>query len=184
MELTGEAGSLLNMARYLGMSVGIAGASALLALRLGRGNGAQGSTMDVSAPTLVAASRDVILLLGCFVALAELCRLTRTVPRKNRGADDGEPAGAAIAAPFERLLQLLHHAAQPLQRAYHRLLVEARPLHAQQHMVGAGALAVAADQIDHLGSREPMMKWSAAKVSKFARMRSAGTKPEAPLQLA
>ena len=33
-ELTGEAGSLLNVVRYLGISAGIAGASALLALRL------------------------------------------------------------------------------------------------------------------------------------------------------
>jgi MFS family permease len=93
-ELTGEAGSLLNMARYLGMSAGIASASALLAMRLGAATGLQGSTINVSAQTLVAASRDVILLLCCFVALAGVLSLMRTVPRKTRGADDGEPAGA------------------------------------------------------------------------------------------
>ncbi|HSS86064.1 MAG TPA: MFS transporter [Reyranella sp.] len=92
-ELTGEAGSLLNMVRNLGMSVGIAGASALLALRLAAATGLTGSTMDASAPTLVAASRDVILLLCCFVALAGALSLMRTVPRKTRGADDGEPEG-------------------------------------------------------------------------------------------
>ena len=35
-ELTGEAGSLLNVVRYLGISTGIAGASTLLALGIGR----------------------------------------------------------------------------------------------------------------------------------------------------
>jgi EmrB/QacA subfamily drug resistance transporter len=83
-ELTGEAGSLLNMARYLGMSAGIASASALLAMRLGAATGLQGGTMTVPAQTLVAASRDVILLLGCFVALAGILSLMRTVPRKAR----------------------------------------------------------------------------------------------------
>ena len=98
-ELTGEAGSLLNMARYLGMSAGIASASALLAMRLGAATGLQGSTIDASAQTLVAAGRDVILLLGCFVALAGLLSLMRTVPRKAGGTDDGKPA----AAPLWRL---------------------------------------------------------------------------------
>jgi MFS family permease len=83
-ELTGEAGSLLNMARYLGMSAGIASASALLAMRLGAATGLQGSTINVSAQTLVAAGGDVILLLGCFVALAGILSLMRTVPRQAR----------------------------------------------------------------------------------------------------
>ncbi len=93
-ELTGEAGSLLNMARYLGMSAGIASASALLAMRLGAATGLQGSTINVSAQTLVAAGRDVILLLCCFVALAGILSLLRTVPRKSPRTDDGKPAGA------------------------------------------------------------------------------------------
>jgi hypothetical protein len=49
--------------------------------------------MDASAPTLVAAGRDVILLLCCFVALAGALSLMRTVPRKARGADDGKQVG-------------------------------------------------------------------------------------------
>ena len=92
-ELTGEAGSLLNMARYLGMSAGIASASALLAMRLSAATGIQGSTINVSAQALVAASRDVILLLCCFVALAGVLSLMRTVPRKARGTDDGKQGG-------------------------------------------------------------------------------------------
>jgi EmrB/QacA subfamily drug resistance transporter len=80
-ELTGVAGSLLNMARYLGMSAGIAGASALLALRLDAARGFHGGTIDASAQSLVAASRDVILLLCCFVALAGVLSLMRTAPR-------------------------------------------------------------------------------------------------------
>jgi EmrB/QacA subfamily drug resistance transporter len=89
-ELTGEAGSLLNMARYLGMSAGIAGASALLAFGLRAATGPRVSTIDASAETLVAASRDVILLLGCFLALAAVLSLIRTVNRKASGADQGK----------------------------------------------------------------------------------------------
>src|SRR5260370_4806589 len=49
-ELTGEAGSLLNMVRNLRMSVGIAGAAAPLALKPGAATGLQGSTTGASAP--------------------------------------------------------------------------------------------------------------------------------------
>jgi EmrB/QacA subfamily drug resistance transporter len=91
-ELTGEAGSFLNMVRNLGMSVGIAGASALLAFRLGEATGGKGSTVAASAETLVAAGRDVIVLLGCFAAVAGVLSLMRTVPRKARaGLPDREP---------------------------------------------------------------------------------------------
>jgi EmrB/QacA subfamily drug resistance transporter len=93
-ELTGEAGSLLNVVRYLGISTGIAGASALLALRLGAAAGLNGGTTEASAPTLVAASRDVVILLGCFGVLAGALSLMRTAPRKARGADEGEQVGA------------------------------------------------------------------------------------------
>ena len=93
-ELTGEAGSLLNVVRYLGISTGIAGASALLALRLGATAGLNGGTTEASASTLVAASRDVVILLGCFGVLAGALSLMRTAPRKVRGADEGEQVGA------------------------------------------------------------------------------------------
>src|SRR5882757_7575583 len=61
---------------------------------------------------------------------------------------------SALPAELGRLLlQLFHHTAQPLQRADHRFLVEARPLHAQQHMVGAGEFPIAADLLHHLALR-------------------------------
>ncbi len=77
-ELTGEAGSVLNVVRYLGISMGIAGASALLALRLGAMGGLNGRTVDVESHMLVAAGRDVIVLLCCFSVVAGLMSLIRT----------------------------------------------------------------------------------------------------------
>lgn len=71
---TGQAGSVLNVVRMLGISTGIAGASTLLALMLGRSNG---STLDLPAHALVAAGRDVILLLVCLAAVAVAISLVR-----------------------------------------------------------------------------------------------------------
>ena len=98
-ELTGEAGSLLNMVRYLGISTGIAGASVLLALRLAAGRGLDGSTVNAAGPTLVAASRDVIILLCCFGALAGALSLMRSVPRAARDAQGGEQAERPPSLP-------------------------------------------------------------------------------------
>src|SRR5579871_6650869 len=54
------------------------------------------------------------------------------------------------AARREESLQLLRHAAEALEGADGHLLAEAGPLHAQQDVVGAGLLAVAADLLDQL----------------------------------
>lgn len=81
---TGQAGSVLNVMRMLGMSTGIASASTLLALSLG---GSSGSTLDLPVAALVAASRDVILLLAGLAALAALISLIR--PRDVAGRDAG-----------------------------------------------------------------------------------------------
>ena len=83
-EQTGQAGSVLNVVRLIGMSTGIAGASTLFALGLG---GAAGTTLNVPTASLVAASRDVILLLGCLAALAALISLIRPGHRKAHRAD-------------------------------------------------------------------------------------------------
>jgi len=56
------------------MSAGIAGASTSFALGLGD---AAGSTLGVPTVSLVAAGRDVILLLGCLAAMAGLISLIR-----------------------------------------------------------------------------------------------------------
>lgn len=79
---TGQAGSVLNVVRMLGISTGIAGASTLLALMLGRSNG---STLDLPAHALVTAGRDVILLLVCFAAIAAAISLVRprTAPARD-----------------------------------------------------------------------------------------------------
>ncbi len=76
-EQTGQAGSVLNVVRLIGMSTGIAGASTLFALGLGR---ADGSTLGLPMASLVAASREVILLLGGLAALAGLISLLRSAP--------------------------------------------------------------------------------------------------------
>lgn len=83
-EQTGQAGSVLNVVRLIGMSTGIAGASTLFSLGLG---GAAGSTLNVPTSSLVAASRDVVLLLGCLAALAALISLIRPGHRKAHRAD-------------------------------------------------------------------------------------------------
>lgn len=71
---TGQAGSVLNVVRLLGISTGIAGASTLLVLALGR---SAGSTLGLPATDLVAASRDVVLLLICLAALAAAISLVQ-----------------------------------------------------------------------------------------------------------
>ena len=83
-ELTGEAGSLLNVMRYLGMSTGVAGASTVLALGIAAAPGSHGITVEASGVTLVFAGRAVILMLGILTALAGGLSLMRTVPRKAR----------------------------------------------------------------------------------------------------
>jgi MFS family permease len=82
--LTGEAGSLLNVVRYLGISTGIAGASTVLALGITDAPGAPGITVNASAEALIFASRLVIMLLGVLAVLAGAFSLMRTVPRKAR----------------------------------------------------------------------------------------------------
>lgn len=72
---TGQAGSVLNVMRMLGMSTGIAGASTLLSLSLGDSSG---STLGLPAAALVAASRDVVLLLAGLAGLAALISLIRS----------------------------------------------------------------------------------------------------------
>jgi len=83
---TGQAGSVLNVMRMLGMSTGIAGASTLLALSLGDDSG---STLNLPAASLVAASRDVIVLLVCMAALAGLISLIRPPGAAASGAGAG-----------------------------------------------------------------------------------------------
>ena len=85
-EQTGQAGSVLNVVRLIGMSAGIAGASTLFALGLGESGG---STLDVPTSSLVASSRSVVLLLGGLAALAGLISLVR--PPGSHGSGSRAP---------------------------------------------------------------------------------------------
>src|SRR5262249_55616033 len=68
--LTGEAGSLMNVMRACGMSIGIAAASAVLSWRLEVLTGRVSGTVDVAEALLAAAGRDVMLLLAAFALFA------------------------------------------------------------------------------------------------------------------
>jgi EmrB/QacA subfamily drug resistance transporter len=80
-ELTGEAGGLLNVMRSLGTSVGIAASSALLSWRLATLTGSGQNTLGVSRDHLLAAGRDVILLLVAFAVVAGAVSLLRSSPK-------------------------------------------------------------------------------------------------------
>jgi EmrB/QacA subfamily drug resistance transporter len=94
-ELTGEAGSLLNVVRFLGVSAGIAGASSLLALMLSVITGHAGGTVDAPSAALLGASRDVILLLAAMGALSAVLSLLRSVPRNAKRSDDAKAVDLA-----------------------------------------------------------------------------------------
>ena len=79
--LTGEAGGLLNVMRSVGISVGIASASALLSWRLASLTGSGLNTLHAPASLLSSAGRDVVLLLGSFAAIAGGISLVRTRSR-------------------------------------------------------------------------------------------------------
>lgn len=85
-ELTGEAGSLLNVVRFLGISAGIASASTVLALALDGLTGGGHGTVGASAAALVEAGRTVLVVLAAFALGAALLSLARSVPRGARSA--------------------------------------------------------------------------------------------------
>jgi MFS family permease len=86
--LTGEAGGLLNVMRSCGISVGVAAASSLLAWRLAVLTGSGHNTLHAEAHQLLSASRDVIVLLGGFAAIAGAMSLTRPPSALPRGTQD------------------------------------------------------------------------------------------------
>jgi EmrB/QacA subfamily drug resistance transporter len=76
--LTGEAGGLINVMRSCGVSVGVAAASSVLAWRLAALTGSGHNTLHADAQQLLAAGRDVIVLLGGFAATAGALSLAQT----------------------------------------------------------------------------------------------------------
>jgi MFS family permease len=86
--LTGEAGGLLNVMRSCGISIGVAAASSLLAWRLAVLTGSGHNTLHAQAQELLSASRDVIILLGGFAAIAGAMSLTRSLSAPPCGAQE------------------------------------------------------------------------------------------------
>ncbi|MBV8193709.1 MAG: MFS transporter [Alphaproteobacteria bacterium] len=86
-DLTGEAGSLVNVVRFLGVSSGIAGASSLLALTLAAITGHDGGTVGAPLAALVVASHAVILLLAAMGMLSAALSLMRSAPHGPRRPD-------------------------------------------------------------------------------------------------
>src|SRR5215472_12489902 len=86
--LTGEAGGLLNVMRSCGISIGVAAASSLLAWRLAVRTGSGHNTLHAEARQLLAAGRDVIVLLGSFAAMAGVISLARVPARRGGDAKD------------------------------------------------------------------------------------------------
>jgi hypothetical protein len=68
--LTGEAGGLLNVTRFLGIGFGIAAASSLFSMRLAALTGLGGGTVHAPPAALLSASSDVVLLLVGLAAAA------------------------------------------------------------------------------------------------------------------
>ena len=90
---TGQAASVLNVVRLLGISAGIAGASTLLAVSLdGR------STLEVPAALLIVGARDVIVLLVCLMVLAGFLSLIRPGDPTGRGSAGGSRAARGSAS--------------------------------------------------------------------------------------
>jgi MFS family permease len=86
--LTGEAGGLLNVMRSCGISIGVAAASSLLAWRLAVRTGSGHNTLHAETRHLLAAGRDVIVLIGSFAAMAGAISLARLPSRRPGNAKD------------------------------------------------------------------------------------------------
>jgi EmrB/QacA subfamily drug resistance transporter len=86
--LTGEAGGLVNVTRSVGVSVGIAAASSLLAWRLEVLTGSGHNTLHANARDLLVAGRSVIVLLGVFAATAGALSVGQTQLPPSRRAKD------------------------------------------------------------------------------------------------
>jgi EmrB/QacA subfamily drug resistance transporter len=81
--LSGEAGSLLNVMRSLGMSIGIAAAAAILAWQLQELTGDGNTTVGVPPAELLAAARAVTVLLAGLCIAATALSLVRPKPAAN-----------------------------------------------------------------------------------------------------
>ena len=83
-ELTGEAGGLVNVIRSLGVSIGVAAASSVLAWRLAVLTGSATNTVHAGAPALLSAARDVLALLAGFAGIAGAISLAQAARPASR----------------------------------------------------------------------------------------------------
>lgn len=74
--------------RSCGISIGVAAASSLLAWRLALRTGSGHNTLHAEAQQLLAAGRDVIVLLASFAAMAGVISLVRLPSRRSGDAKD------------------------------------------------------------------------------------------------
>jgi hypothetical protein len=70
--------------RSCGISIGVAAASSLLAWRLAVRTGSGHNTLHAEAQHLLAAGRDVIVLIGSFAVMAGVISLARVPSRRGR----------------------------------------------------------------------------------------------------
>src|SRR5262249_31661112 len=89
-----EAGGLINLVRCCGISVGVAGASALLAWRLAVLTGSGHSTLHAGPQQLLSASRDVIILLAAFATIGAAMAFARSRSPPPGGAHAGTLAAS------------------------------------------------------------------------------------------
>lgn len=107
--VTGEAGGLMNVVRSIGMSIGIAAASALLSWRLGALTGRPVNTLGAAPEVLLDGGRSVILLLVGFAAAAALISLAGAHGQTSTSSN--RKSKARIGNPLSR------HRPQPLRRS-------------------------------------------------------------------
>jgi len=74
--------------RSCGISVGVAAASSLLAWRLAVRTGSGHDTLQAETHHLLAAGRDVVVLIGSFAAMAGVISLARLPSRRPGDAKD------------------------------------------------------------------------------------------------
>ena len=86
--VTGGAGGLMNVVRSIGMSIGIAAASALLSWRLEALTGRPANTLTAAPGILLDASHSAILLLFGFAAAAGLISLIGAHSRTSTSSDE------------------------------------------------------------------------------------------------
>ena len=124
VHVTGGAGGLMNVVRSIGMSIGIAAASALLSWRLDTLNGRPISTLAVTPGALLDGSRSVVLLLIGFASAAGLISLlgaySWTSGISGEPSEDGlREAAISSRAPAHRRNELERPRSQPTRQGQH-----------------------------------------------------------------